>query len=118
MLVKFHSSINVCSLYRQKQRFCHSLGFNADVRGVKEDLRGFKSFGANANNATIRESIRFDEDSSFKGKTFLNLEIITNITELLLDLSDSIEISSTVEGIAAEEKELDKVTSNIPSCYV
>lgn len=43
---------------------------------------------------------------------------IRDIAKLLLDLTDSLEISSTVEGISTEEEKFDEVTSNITSSHI
>lgn len=43
---------------------------------------------------------------------------IRNIAKLLLDLTDSLEISSAVEGITTEEEKFDEVTSHITSSNI
>lgn len=44
------------------------------------------------------------------GRRRTKLEVVANIAEALLDLADSLEVGSAVEGVAAEEEELEGVS--------
>lgn len=46
------------------------------------------------------------------GRRRTKLEVVANIAEALLDLADSLEVGSAVEGVAAEEEELEGVSGN------
>lgn len=47
------------------------------------------------------------------GELLVKVEIVTDITELLFDLSNGVKVGSTVESVAAHEEELDEVTCHI-----
>lgn len=66
--------------------------FDIDEVRLEQTFGSFEAFGTNANDATVREGVGLDKNSSVFAELLIESEVIGNITELLLDGTNSLEI--------------------------
>jgi hypothetical protein len=115
VLVELGTGIHVGGLDGVEKLVSDTSDFKTDERGVEQSLRSLKTFSSDLNHTTVRKRVGFDEDSGLEGELLLEVEVITNVAKLFLDLTDSFEISGSVEGITTEKEKLNQITSNITS---
>jgi hypothetical protein len=84
-----------------------------DQVGLEETFGGLEALTANTNDTTIGEGVRLDKNGGILGELLVQLEIVGDVSELLLDLTHGLEIGGSVERIAAAEKERNKVAGDI-----
>jgi len=113
VLIELGTKIDISLLDAIEELVSHTHIINIDEVRLEEDLRGEVTLLAKTDDTTIRDGVGIDEGSSLSGELLLDSEIITDVAELLLDLTDSLKIGSAVESITTEEKKLDEVASNI-----
>jgi hypothetical protein len=89
-----------------------------DQTGSEESLGGLISLGTDLDDTTIGELKLLHENGGFQSELTLNVQIVTDIAELFLDLTDSLKISSPVESIPSEKEELDQITSDIAASNI
>jgi len=113
VLIELRAKIDISLLDAVKELISHTHSINIDEVRLEEDLRGEVTLLTHADDTAIRDGVGVDEGGGLSGELLLDPEIITDIAELLLDLTNSLKIGSAVEGITTEKKKLDEVTSNI-----
>jgi len=113
VLIELGTKIDISLLDTVEELISHTHSINIDKMRLEENLRSKITFLTKTDDTAIRDSEGIDKSSGLSGELLLDLKIITDVAELLLDLTDSLKIGSTVEGITTEEKKLDEVTSNI-----
>jgi len=113
VLIELGTKIDISLLDTVEELISHTKSINIDKVRLEEHLRGEITLLTHADDTAIRDGEGVDKSGGLSGELFLDLEIITDVAELLLDLTDSLEIGSAVEGITTEKKQLDEVASNI-----
>lgn len=89
-----------------------------DERRSEEALGSHEALATKANDAAVREFVLGDEHSGVIGELILELKVIADIAKLLLHLTDCLEVSSAVEGVTAEEEELNEVARNVTTGHI
>lgn len=64
-------------------------------------------------NGWKKNLIGLHQDGSISGETLLEIEVASDVAELLLDLTDSLKVSRAVKVVSAELEELDEVVGDI-----
>jgi len=113
VLVELGAQIDISLLDAVEELISHTKSINIDEVRLEENLGGEITLLAHADDTAVGDGEGVDEGGGLSGELLLDPEIITDVAELLLDLTDSLEIGSAVEGIATEEEELDEVAGNI-----
>jgi len=118
VVVEFGSGINIGLVDAIEQLLGHSHSFNVQKMGFEENLGSLKSLSSNSDDSSVGKGVRLDKNGGLIGQSLLEFEIITNVAELLLDLSDCLKIGSSVEGVSSEQQKSDQVSSDISSSNV
>jgi len=113
VLEELGTKIDISTHDAVKELEAHTLSIHVEEVRLEEHLRSKITLLADADSAAVRDGDGIDKSSGLSGKLLLNLEIIADIAELLLDLTDSLKVRSAVEGITTEKKKLDEVTGDV-----
>ena len=63
-------------------------------------------------------SVGLDKNGGFSSETLLQFQIVADIAQVFLDLSDSFKVSGAIESVASEQEQFDEVARNITSSNV
>ena len=66
-------------------------------------------------NSTLIKSQTHHQERRLLGKLLLRGDVVADVAKLLLHHPDGLEVGRLVEGVAAEEKQLDQVSGDVPS---
>jgi len=113
VVVELWTSIDVGLVDAVEQLITHAATLNVDEVRLKQNLRSLETLSTDVDHAAIRQCVLLDEHSGLVGETLLEFEIVADVAELLLDLTDGLEIGGSVEDVAAEQQQLDQITSDI-----
>jgi len=113
VLIELGTKIDISLLDAVEELVSHTHGIDIDEVGLEEHLRSKVTLLTKADNTTVRDGVGIDEGGGLSGELLLDGKIVTDVAELLLDLTDGLKIGSAVEGITTEEEELDEVAGNI-----
>jgi len=113
VLVKGGTEINVSGLDGVEELLGETGKLNSDSAGLKEGLGRLKTLSSDLDDTTVGELVGLHEDGGVGGKTLLKAEIASDVAELLLDLTDGLEISGAVKVVSAKLEELDEVLGDI-----
>lgn len=118
VLVELRTDIHVSAVDSVEDGLRDTNSIDIDETGGEEGLGSHVALTADLDDATVGEGVRLDQNGGIGRETVLQINVITDVAELLLHLTDSLEVSGTVEGISAVEEELDKVLGDIASSNV
>jgi len=113
VLVELGTSIDIGGLDGIEELVSNTSNFETDESWVEESFGGFETFSSDLDDTTIREGVGLDQDGGFQGELLLEIEIVSDIAKLFLDLTNGFEISGTIESITAEEEKLDEISGDI-----
>jgi len=117
-LIESGTQIDISLLDHAEQHVLHALLFAVDEVGVEENLRGLKSLGGDLDDTTIWESVVLYKGGGLESEALLDLEIVADVTQLLLDETNSLKISRSVEVVATNLEEFDEVTGDVTTSDV
>jgi hypothetical protein len=80
---------------------------------LEETFGGLKTFASYSDNSAVRKSIGLHQDGCVFRKLFVQLQIIRNVTELLLNLAHGLEVGRTVQRVTAAEEKSDQIAGDI-----
>mmetsp|Transcript_55635 Transcript_55635/g.92533 ORF Transcript_55635/g.92533 Transcript_55635/m.92533 type:complete len:255 (-) Transcript_55635:259-1023(-) len=118
MLEKLGAQINVRFLDRIEQQLVQALAFHASLVGIKQDFRRFKAFASHFNNATIGQLEWLHQRRGFQRQSTLDCQVIADIAQLFLDLSRSIKIRRSIQGIAPQLQQVDEVLRDMTPGHI
>lgn len=101
-----------------EKSLAHSHAISVNHARLEQALSSQIALTANGDYATIRELVLLLGDGGLLSQSVFHVQVVRDVAQLLLDFFDGLEISGSVEGIAAKEEETDKVTSDITASHV
>jgi hypothetical protein len=113
VLVESRTKIDISILDHVEEHVVKSGLLRVDKTRLEENLGGLETLHANLDLTTIGKNEVLSESSSLKSKALLDIHIVANVAALLLDKTDSLEISGTVEVVTTSLQELDKIASDV-----
>ena len=114
-LVQTRSDIDVGGLDGVEEEFGDTRLFDVDKVRLEQTFGGFEAFGTDANDATVGEGVRFDQNGRVFAELLVEGEVVGNVTELLFDGADGLEIGGSVEGVTTTGQERDEVACDVSS---
>ena len=91
---------------------------SSEEPGLEEGLGGLVTLGSDLDDPTIRKLVLLDKGGGLQSQLALDVQVETDVAQLLLDLTDGVEIGGPVEGISAEKEELNQVTGDVTTSNV
>jgi len=113
VLVELRAGVHISGLDGVEESVGNTRNLKADEGRIEEGLGSLETLSSDLNHTTIRKGVGLDEHGGLKSELLLEIKVVSDIAELLLDLTDGLEVSGSVEGITTEEEELDEVASDI-----
>jgi hypothetical protein len=80
---------------------------------LEQTLRGLESLATDPDNTAIRKSVRFDKNSGVLRELLVKLKVVGDVAQLLLNLTNRLEIGGSVQRITPAKEEGDEVTGNV-----
>jgi hypothetical protein len=87
----------------------HAAAVDVDERRLEEALGGLEALLADADDATVGQLVGLDEHGGLVRELVLKLRVVGDVAELLLDHADGLKVGGAVEGVAAQQHQLDEV---------
>lgn len=98
-----------------EQELCNARLFDVDEVRLEQTLRRLEPLATHSDHAAVRQSVAFHKNSGVFAEPLVELQVVGDVAELLLDLSDGFEVGGSVESVTATEEEGDEVAGDVPA---
>jgi hypothetical protein len=92
--------------------------FDVDEMRLEQTFGCFEAFRADADDATVGQSVGFDQNGGVFAELLVEGEVVGHVAEFLLDGADGLEIGGSVEGVSAAGQERDEVACDVSSSNI